>query len=381
MASRSLSQVVDGLHRLALLQGGGPADGQLLEAFLARRDEAAFAALVRRHGPMVLGVCRRLLGDSADAEDAFQVTFFVLARRAAAVVPREAVGNFLYGVAYRTALKVRATLTRRRRREKQVNDMPDPPVEGEAGDRWPGLRAMLDEELQRLPDLYRLPVVLCELEGRGRKEVARQLGIPEGTLSSRLAAARKRLADRLRRRGLTGDGARAVALAGAASAPVPAPLVSSTVRAALRVAAGPTAAAGALSPRLAALMEGVLKAMSTSKQKLALAALFLAAAATCGTNLLRDQAAAQDRPAQAAERPRDVAPKGAAEPARLTPAQGVESQLWALTAVDAEKRTLSAKLFRWIGEYAGGGKALEALEADRRPLGIWKLRDYPVDKD
>jgi RNA polymerase sigma factor (sigma-70 family) len=374
MASRSLCRVIDGLHRLALLQDRGPTDGQLLECFLARRDEGAFAALVRRHGPMVLGVCRRVLGDGADAEDAFQVTFFVLARRASAVVPREAVGNFLHGVAYRTALKVRTAAARRRRRERRVKDMPHPTVEGGAEESWPELRALLDEELRRLPDLYRVPIVLCDLEGRGRKEVARQLGIPEGTLSSRLAAARKRLGDRLRRHGLSAS------LVGAASARVPAPLVSSTVRTAIRVAAGPAAAAGVLAPRLATLLEGVLRTMPMNKTRLVLAALLLVAAATFGANLMRHQAAAQDRPDKAAERTKEVKPKEAAESARLTPAQCVESQEWALTAVDAENHTLSAKLFRWIGEYAGGGKAFEALEPDRRPLGIWKLNEYPVDK-
>jgi RNA polymerase sigma factor (sigma-70 family) len=379
MASGSLNEVIHGIRRLALLQDGGPTDGQLLECFLAWRDEGAFAALVRRHGSMVLGVCRRVLGGGADAEDAFQVAFLVLARKAAAVVPREAVGNFLYGVAYRTALKARAARVRRQRREKQVKDMPHPPAESDARDPWPELRAILDEELQRLPELYRLPVVLCDLEGRARKEVARQLDIPEGTLSSRLAAARKRLAHALRRRGLTATGgALAAALAGSASARVPAALVGSTVKTATLLAAG---RAAALSPRLAALMEGVLRVMSMTKPKLALLALLLAAAATFGANLLRYQAAAQDRPEKAAERPKETKPKEAAEPARLTPAQYVESQDWALTGVDAENRTLSAKLFRWIGEYAGGNKALEVLEPDRRPLGIWKLNDYPVDKD
>ncbi len=374
MASSPLSEVIQGLHRLALLQDGGPTDGQLLERFRVRHDEAAFAALVRRHGPMVLGVCRRVLGDGADAEDAFQVTFFVLARRAADVVPREAVGNFLYGVAYRTALKVRTAAARRRRRERQVENMPHTTVEGGAEERRPELRDLLDEELRRLPDLYRVPVVLCDLEGRSRKEVARQLGIPEGTLSSRLAAGRKRLGDRLRRRGL------GAALAGAVLGRVPAPLLRFTVRAAIRVAAGPTATASVLSPRLASLLEGVLRTMSMTKPRLVLVALLLVAAATFGANLLRHQAAAQNRPDQAADRVKEVKPKEAAEPARLTPAQYVESQEWALTAVDADGHTVSAKLFRWIGEYAGGGKALEVLEPDRRPLGIWKLNDYPVDK-
>src|SRR5262249_51181418 len=156
---------------------------------------AAFAALLRRHGPMVLGVCRRLVSNASDAEDAFQATFLVLARKAASVVPRELVGNWLYGVAYRTALKAEALSARRRAVERQVEAVPDPPTSPEQVGR--DLRPLLDRELERLPAKYRVPVVLCDLEGRTRREVAGQLGIPEGTLSSRLAAARKLLAGRL----------------------------------------------------------------------------------------------------------------------------------------------------------------------------------------
>src|SRR6516165_2557004 len=154
-------------------------DGEFLDQFLTRHDEAAFEALVRRHGPMVLGVCRRILGDAHDAEDAFQATFLVLVRRAASVVPREQVGNWLYGVAYRTALEAKRVAARRRAREKQVNDMPHPTVGPE--ECWRDLQPLLDRELNRLPDKYRVPVVLCDLEGRTRKEAARQLDLPEGT--------------------------------------------------------------------------------------------------------------------------------------------------------------------------------------------------------
>src|SRR5713101_5830919 len=185
------------LRRTVLLHnGGGLTDGQLLEGFVTRRDEAAFEALVRRHGPMVLGVCRRVIGHEADAEDAFQAAFLVLVRRAASIVPREKVGNWLDGVAYRTALEARTMLIRRRNKEKQMTDMLDSKIASKV--EWQELAELLDQELSRLPDKYRLPVVLCELEGRSRKEVARQLGMPEGTLSSRLAAARKMLARRLK---------------------------------------------------------------------------------------------------------------------------------------------------------------------------------------
>ena len=128
-----------------------------------------------RHGPLVLGVCRRVLRDAHGAEDAFQATFLVLVRRAASVVPREAVGNWLYGVAYRTALEARRAAARRRARERQVHDMPHPTARPQEIGRE--LRPLLDEELSRLPDKYRSAVVLCDLEGRTRKEAARQLGV------------------------------------------------------------------------------------------------------------------------------------------------------------------------------------------------------------
>src|SRR6201987_3918669 len=134
------------------------ADGQPLAPFVAARDEAALARLVRRHGPMVLGVCRRVLRHEQDAEDAFQASFLVLARRAATVRPRELVGNWLYGVAFRTALKARATAAKRRARERQISDMPTQEASDEA--LWRALQPLLDEELSRLPDDYRTAVVL-----------------------------------------------------------------------------------------------------------------------------------------------------------------------------------------------------------------------------
>jgi RNA polymerase sigma factor (sigma-70 family) len=241
-------------------------DGQLLESFLAHRDEAAFEALVRRHGPMVLGVCRRVLNNAHDAEDAFQATFLILVRKARSVVPREQVGNWLYGVAYRTALEARRAMARRRTREKQAG--PKPLAAEERNDDW---QPVLDQELSRLPEKYRLPVVLCLLEGRSRSEVARQLGWPEGTLSSRLAAARRRLAQRLRRRGLGLPGAAgAAALAPhAVRAAVPDLLVAATVSAAGALAAGQAIqSVGLVSARVVALMKGVLQGMWLTRMKL-----------------------------------------------------------------------------------------------------------------
>jgi RNA polymerase sigma factor (sigma-70 family) len=244
--------VLHRLRRAILARPDALSDGQLLERFLRRRDELSFAELVRRHGPMVLGVCQRILGQHADAEDAFQVTFLTLARKGGSVVPGGAVGNWLHGVADRTARKARVAAARRRVKERQAAGRPPQPPADAPADWLP----LFDRELRRLPDHYRLPVVLCELEGRPRPDVARQLGIPAGTLSSRLAMARKLLADRLRRRGLAPAALAGLALAGEAPAAVPPALAAGTVRAALnQPAAAPAAppAPGTLKGKLAML--------------------------------------------------------------------------------------------------------------------------------
>jgi RNA polymerase sigma factor (sigma-70 family) len=222
--------------------GGGLSDAQLLSCFVERRDAAAFEALLRRHGPMVLGTCRRILGDTHEADDAFQAVFLVFVRKAASVASRETVGGWLYGVAYRTALAARTRRRRHRAREKQVEAMPQPTVEPE--DTWRELKPLLDKELSRLPEKFRVPVVLCDLEGLPRRQVARQLGLPEGTLSSRLHTAPRTLAQRLSRYGFAvSGGALAAALTRRATAVVPSPLVASTVKVAGGQAVAATAAA------------------------------------------------------------------------------------------------------------------------------------------
>src|SRR5271154_6627981 len=170
-----MTKVIDYIRRIVL--AGGEADltdGQLLECFVTHRDEAAVAALVRRHGPMVWSVCRRVLRSHHDIEDAFQATFLVLVRKAASISPREMVANWLYGVAHRTALKARASKAKRQAREKQVNEMPELEAATEPDFRR-DLQPLLDQELSRLADKYRLVIVLCDLEGKTRKEVACQL--------------------------------------------------------------------------------------------------------------------------------------------------------------------------------------------------------------
>jgi RNA polymerase sigma factor (sigma-70 family) len=266
MATNQLRGVLRGVRQATLLaEGAGLSDGQLLERYVRGREESAFAALVRRHGPTVWGVCRRLLGRHHDAEDAFQATFLVLARKAASVLPRDMVANWLYGVARQTALKARAAAARRGGREKQVTAMPEPAAEPhDVGD---DLGPLLDQELGRLPDKYRAVIVLCDLGGKTRKEVARQLNVPEGTVASRIAAARAMLARRLARSGVVVSGAAlAAALAqGGASAAPPAALAASTITAAGLFAAGQAAAAGGVSAKAAALAGGVLKGMLLRK--------------------------------------------------------------------------------------------------------------------
>ncbi len=250
-------------------------DGGLLTHFIQTEDETAFAELVRRLGPMVLGVCRRITGDTHLAEDAFQAAFIVLARRANIVRPREGLRGWLYGVAVRTATRARAVSIHRRAHEVDVPSPPDRPAELMESTDTDALR-ILDEEVGTLPDRLRIAVVLCELEGQSRKDVARKLGIAEGTLSSRLAAARKRLADRLRQRGVVlSTTALTAALAQLASAQ---PSVALIARAAL------AAKAETIPASVAVLSQGVLRIMFLNKLKTSIPlALLVAGLLACVT--------------------------------------------------------------------------------------------------
>ena len=249
------------------------ADAHLLDLFVRRRDGAAFEALVRRHGPMVLGVCRRLLGNSHDAEDAFQAVFLVLTRKASSIRPRRMVGNWLYGVAFRTALEARRAGARRQVKERKYGEM----RQADGGDRMDEeLLAVLDQELSRLPDRYRAVLVLCDLESATRAEAARQLGCKEGTVASRLDRARKMLAKRLTRRGLVLSGTTLVAALSAQAAPaaVPPALIVGAVKTPARDGGGTV---GSLLPAKAvALAERVLRAMWLKRLRRLLAVALLA---------------------------------------------------------------------------------------------------------
>jgi RNA polymerase sigma factor (sigma-70 family) len=262
VAGKRLTDVVRQLGRLGDLQGDlALPDAQLLDRFVCAQDETAFTALVARHGPMVLGLCRRLLRDGPDVEDAFQAVFLVLVRKAAAVGRRELLGNWLYGVAFRVASDLRAQAARRARRRSRL----DPgELAAPDGPDAPELPALLDAEVARLPDKYRRPVVLCYLQGQTNEEAARQLSWPVGTVKGRLSRARDLLRSRLARRGLAlSAAALAEALTATASAAVPSPLLASV----LLTAAG--ASSAAVSARAAALSQGVFRTMLLSRLKIA----------------------------------------------------------------------------------------------------------------
>lgn len=318
MPTDPATRLIDHLRRCALAaDGDGRGDGELLARFVERRDGAALAALVRRHGPMVWGVCRRALQHQQDAEDAFQATFLVLVRKAASVVPREMVGNWLYGVARQVTLQARRGLARRRAREVQVAVMPDTPAS--QPDVSADLRSVLDEELVRLPAIYRAVVVLCDLEGRTRKEVAHHLGVPEGTVGGRLARARAMLGKRLARRGVAVSGPTlGTALASqATAAPVPAAVVSSAINVIAPLAAE-QAATVAVSPAVAELVSGVTKAMFMTKLKAVAVVALLSAIALggIGTGIRRlggSDALAQQKTSPAAEVPMNAQKGGERE--------------------------------------------------------------------
>jgi RNA polymerase sigma factor (sigma-70 family) len=243
----------------------GLSEGALLERYVAGGDEAAFAALVARHGPMVLGVCRRVLRDERDVEDAFQATFLILVRRAGAIRDGDLVGRWLHGVAHRVAVRARAHSARRFVHEQSVSE----PIESGAAGPAPceaerrELAAIVDEEVTRLPSTLRAPVVLCYLEGMSHDEAARRLRWPVGTVRSRMARAREVLRHRLARRGVTADGA---ALAAAlVRPPVPPEWLDATVRGSLNFATHPATAGAIASARSVALARRLLQTMIMTK--------------------------------------------------------------------------------------------------------------------
>ncbi len=341
MAREQLALVLRHLHTLAdLPEAGETTDAQLLERFVARREESAFQAIVRRHGPLVLSLCRRLLPTIHDAEDAFQATFLVLARKAASIRKHNSVSSWLYGVAYRVAGRAQELAVRRRTFERGEADMmpsvnshgrdgPEEPAEARISlDHLPGAddeqmgpaaeascretRRALDEELCRLPEKYRAPLVLCYLEGHSTATAARRLGLPVGTFKSRLSRAREVLRSQLTRRGIVLAGVALAAELGrdAATAAVRPALLESTTRAALVFAAGNTAAG--VSTEAAALAAGVLKTMTLTNFKLTVIAAVLLGVLGLGGGALWQTRADDRRDGDKAQAPTEPQPDKAA---------------------------------------------------------------------
>ncbi len=347
--------VLGPLH--ALFSAGsfaGWTDEQLLERFCERRDEIgerAFAALVERHGAGVLRVCRGVLGDPHDADDAFQATFLVLARRAHSIRDRRAVGHWLLGVAYRVAGCARAAAVRRREHERRAAEFATPLVAGEEPSDW---RPVLREELGRLPGKFQVPLVLCYLEGLTQEEVARRLGWPIGTVRSRLARGRERLRHRLVLRGVAPTAAAmAVGMWRQAEAvALPEALVATTARAAVSQAA----TAGAVSTAVATLTEEVLRTMISTRLTMNAAAVLMAGLIATGAGVVAGQAGG--RPGQGP----DV---GANAPATVPKAEHLkvpphDDRLY----VEAEVKAREADLARTQAKLEQAEVVVEEAEAD-----------------
>ncbi|MCI0459285.1 MAG: RNA polymerase sigma factor [Gemmataceae bacterium] len=240
-------------------------DSHLLRAFAERNDQAAFAQIVRRHGPLVMGVCRRVLRHAQDVEDAFQATFLVLAGKAGSIRRGEALASWLHGVAYRTAMSAKRDAARWRKHEGYAAR----PVAASqsVAVAWDDVQAVLDQEVENLPPIYRTAFVLCHLNGLSHAEAAQQLGVKQGTLASRLAAARKRLEEALARRGILLSALlTALAVSGGVRAAVPGLLAEATARWAARFVTG---SAPGLSEQVRFLVDGVTKTMFAANVKLA----------------------------------------------------------------------------------------------------------------
>src|SRR5579871_718250 len=268
MAERPWNSILDHIRTLAARSDAPASDAELLRRFVSHDEEAAFEMLLRRHGPMVLRVARRVLGSESDAEDVFQATFLLLARRAGAIRKRESVASWLHGVSHRLALSARGKRARRQERERRAAEaraMETPP-----GSAWNELEETLHDVLAQLPAKYRTPLIQCYLEGWTHEEVARQLGKPLGTVRSWLARGRELLRKRLVRRGISlsveGAGAALLASACATAEAVPPALRMTTLKAAYLFAKGENAMT-LISPAVADLVRKGLIAMTIAKLK------------------------------------------------------------------------------------------------------------------
>jgi RNA polymerase sigma factor (sigma-70 family) len=352
MSDRQLRTALGHYRKLAAVGGAALPDRDLLDRFVAHEDQAAFAALVERHGPMALGVCRRVLHNSHDAEDACQAAFLVLARKAGSIGKKDALACWLHGVAYHVASNLRRARCRRSARlaARRPAAIPADPA-GEV--MWREVREALDEELARLPERYRAPLVLCYLEGRTRDEAAQELGWSEGRFRGRLERGREVLRSRLLRRGL---GLSAALLAGA--------LLPEAARASVPRVVAAAKAAGSVSAEVASLAEGALRAMFLNKSRAAAAVLLVLAAVTVTSVALalgrgRTKDEGTDPPAAGAVA--DGPPKAPAAPA----AQPAAARTLRVVVLDPKGQPLpGAKIHAGIWTEEKGFKANHDYETD-----------------
>jgi RNA polymerase sigma factor (sigma-70 family) len=323
----------------------GESDRALLERFTQQRDAEAFAALVRRHGPMVLAVCRRLLRHSHDADDAFQAVFLLLVRKAASLRRPEQLGPWLHGVARRVALKARARGPRRR--EEPLAESPAAPADD--GPIWRDLRPVLDDAIRSLPAKYRAPVVLCYLEGMTHAEAARHLGCPPGTLATRLSRARDQLRTRLVRRGVTlSAAALGAALASRAEGATPPALMNGLLRALVAPSAIPS--------HVTALTEGVCLAMLVEKLRFVVMALVAAAALGALALGYRSRAGEPPAPPPSAPPPLAVSAVAAEKEEAATTVRTKNFEVTAPTGrvarliAEAAERHRKEQAVLWLGE-------------------------------
>jgi RNA polymerase sigma factor (sigma-70 family) len=311
MATTPLTKAVRHIRSTSFLldDGGSFSDGQLLEQFLLHGEEYAFKSLVERHGPMVFGTCRRILRNTDDAEDAFQATFLVLVRQGRSMICRANIGSWLHGVAVNLALKSRAQAARQTRNERQAWER------GRVGspfdNSWDELLPFLDAELARLPGKYRESVVLCDLEGKTQKETARQLGLPEGTVSSRLSRGRTLLAKRLSRYRLAVSAGAVMGILAqdAIAVDMPAGLVMSSVKVAALFARGKMATTGIVSAKVIMLANGALRSALLSQQKIVGALLLAFGMVAVGANVYRSHSLAESYGAARSEETNIQEPK------------------------------------------------------------------------
>ena len=341
---------------------GGMTDGQLLEQFLSREDggaEAAFTALVGLHGPMVWDVCRSVLSDPHAAEDAFQATFLILVRRASSIRRRDAVGPWLYGVARRVAGRAKAVTARRRRREERGTDMRSTSIlDPQRHEEF----ETLHEEVDRLTEKYRAPVVLCYFEGRTHAEAARLLKCPVSTVSIRLSRARELLRARLTRRGLVFPAAWVGAMLSPeeASAAMPTGLAESTIRAAMHVMAGNTITTGAVPAAVAHLAHGEIWTMILTKLTVAAAAVLAAGFATMSVGVL----ALHETPA-------------AVEPEAAPTVQVDEKEQNARRQSVHNLRSISLAMHKAISANKQGRFPAATISKDGKPLLSWRVALLP----